>query len=110
MNQQVTYDRIMQTAMGFWASKTLMSAVELGIFDALAGGPLDAKALRLRVGVHERARPGMPAIPLRRIPPRPPDRIVNDVLSNFPGLIDPDAGQFHRQELFAVFLIVQRDE
>ena len=55
MNQQVTYDRIMQTAMGFWASKTLMSAVELGIFDTLAGGPLDAKALRLRVGVHERS-------------------------------------------------------
>jgi hypothetical protein len=55
MNQQVTYDRIMQTAMGFWASKTLMSAVELGIFDALAGGPLDAKALRLRVGVQERS-------------------------------------------------------
>jgi hypothetical protein len=55
MNQQVTYDRIMQTAMGFWASKTLMSAVEFGIFDALAGGPLDANALRLRVGVHERS-------------------------------------------------------
>jgi len=55
MNQQVTYDRIMQTAMGFWGSKTLMSAVELGIFDTLAGGPLDAKALRLRVGVHERS-------------------------------------------------------
>jgi len=55
MNQQVTYDRIMQTAMGFWASKTLMSAVELGIFDALAGRSLDAKGLRLRVGVHERS-------------------------------------------------------
>jgi hypothetical protein len=31
-----------------------MSAVELGIFDALASGPLDATALRLRLGVHER--------------------------------------------------------
>ena len=55
MNQQVTYDRIMQTAMGYWASKTLMSAVELGIFDTLAGGALDEKALRLRVGIHERS-------------------------------------------------------
>jgi len=55
MEQQVTYDRIMQTAMGFWASKTLMSAVELGVFDTLASGPLHATALRLRVGVHERS-------------------------------------------------------
>ena len=55
MDQEVTYDRIMQTAMGFWASKTLMSAVELGIFDALASGPLDATALRLRLGIHERS-------------------------------------------------------
>ena len=55
MDQQVTYDRIMQTAMGFWASKTLMSAVELGIFDALASGPLNATALGLRLGIHERS-------------------------------------------------------
>jgi hypothetical protein len=55
MDQEVTYDRIMQTAMGFWASKTLMSAVELGISDALASGPLDATALRLRLGIHERS-------------------------------------------------------
>src|SRR5262245_28941634 len=55
MDQEVTYDRIMPTAMGFWASKTLMSAVELGVFDTLAGGPLDASALRLRLGIHERS-------------------------------------------------------
>jgi hypothetical protein len=55
MEQEITYDQIMQTAMGFWASKTLMSAAELGVFDALASGPLDATALRLRVGVHERS-------------------------------------------------------
>jgi len=55
MVQEVTYDRIMQTAIGFWAAKTLMSAVELGVFDALASSPLDVTALRLRVGVHERS-------------------------------------------------------
>jgi len=55
MDHEVTYDRIMQTAMGFWASKTLMSAVELGIFDALASGPLNATALGLRLGIHERS-------------------------------------------------------
>jgi hypothetical protein len=53
--QDVTYDRIIQTAIGFWASKVLLSAVELGIFAVLAAGPLDATALRLKLGIHERA-------------------------------------------------------
>jgi len=34
----VTPDHIMQTGMGFWASKTLLSAVELRVFTCLAGG------------------------------------------------------------------------
>jgi len=55
MEQGVTYDRIMQTAIGFWASKTLMSAVEFGVFDVLAAGPLDTITLRLRLGLHERS-------------------------------------------------------
>ena len=55
MAEGITYDRIMQTAMGFFASKTLKSAVELGVFSALAQGPLDAETLRRRVGIHERA-------------------------------------------------------
>lgn len=55
MEDDVTYDRILQTAIGFWASKVLLSAVELGVFAALAAEPLDATALRLRLGVHERS-------------------------------------------------------
>jgi len=55
MPQDVTYDRIIQTAIGFWASKVLLTAVELGVFGALAAGPLDATALRSRLGLHERA-------------------------------------------------------
>jgi hypothetical protein len=55
MAEVVTYDRIMQTAMGFWASKTLMSAVELGVFGVLAAGPLDETSLRQRLGIHERS-------------------------------------------------------
>ena len=51
----VTHDRIMQLAIGFWASKSLLSAVELGVFDAFADGPLDLDALRVRLGLHERA-------------------------------------------------------
>jgi hypothetical protein len=51
----VTPGGIMQLALGFWASKALLSAVELGLFTTLAGGPLDAEALRIRLGLHPRA-------------------------------------------------------
>jgi len=45
----------MQLGFGFWGSKTLLSAVELGLFTELAGGPLDAKSLAARLGLHSRA-------------------------------------------------------
>jgi hypothetical protein len=46
----------MQLGAGFWASKTLLSAIELGMFTELAGaGPLDAQELRGRLGLHERS-------------------------------------------------------
>jgi precorrin-6B methylase 2 len=48
-------DRIMQLGSAFWASKTLLSAVELGLFTELAkDGPLSLEALRARLGLHER--------------------------------------------------------
>jgi hypothetical protein len=55
MRDDVSHDRIMQLAMGFAASKTLLSAVEIGVFGAFAEGPLDSGALRARLGLHERA-------------------------------------------------------
>src|SRR5215813_7172133 len=51
----ITYDRIMQTAMGFWASKVLLSAVELNVFGVLASGPLDVTGLRQRLDIHPRS-------------------------------------------------------
>jgi len=48
-------DRIMQLGSGFWGSKTLLSAVELGLFSELAKGPLDAKSLAERLGLHPRS-------------------------------------------------------
>jgi hypothetical protein len=51
----ITYDRIMQTAMGFWASKVLLSAVELDVFGVLASGPLDVMGLRQRLNIHPRS-------------------------------------------------------
>ena len=55
MTSSVTPERIMQLGLGFWGSKTLLSAVELGLFTELAGGPLDAQTLRDRLGLHPRA-------------------------------------------------------
>jgi hypothetical protein len=51
----VTPDRIMQLGLGFWGSKTLLSAVELGVFTELAKGPLDGDQLRQRMGLHPRS-------------------------------------------------------
>ncbi|SAL42798.1 methyltransferase [Caballeronia telluris] len=48
-------DRLLQIGMGFWASKTLLSAVELGVFTQLAKGPLDAAALSGALGLHPRS-------------------------------------------------------
>ena len=47
----VTPDAIMQLGLGFWGSKVLLSAVELGLFAVLCGGPLDAEELRTRLGL-----------------------------------------------------------
>jgi hypothetical protein len=47
---------IMQLGLGFWASKALLSAVELGVFTELAAvGPSDSEALRERLGLQERS-------------------------------------------------------
>jgi hypothetical protein len=54
--EPVTPDGILQLGLGFWASKTLLSAVELRVFSTLAeAGPLDADELRERLGVHPRS-------------------------------------------------------
>lgn len=50
-----TPDNIMQLGMGFWASKTLLSAVELGVFTELAMGPADLLTLQTKLKLHPRA-------------------------------------------------------
>ena len=47
-------DRILKLGHAFRAAKTLLSAVELGVFTALADGPLDLRAVSKRAGIHER--------------------------------------------------------
>jgi hypothetical protein len=48
-------ERIMQIGLGFWASKTLLSAVEMGVFTELAKKPEDMETLRGRLGLHPRS-------------------------------------------------------
>lgn len=48
-------EKIFNVGLGFWSSKTLLSAVELGLFTQLASGPMPGEALRERLGLHRRA-------------------------------------------------------
>jgi hypothetical protein len=45
----------MQIGLGFWASKTLLSAVEMGLFTELAGRPEGLEAVQGRLGLHPRS-------------------------------------------------------
>jgi hypothetical protein len=53
---QVTPDGIMQLGFAFWSSKTLLTAIELGLFSELAeAGPLAGAELRDRLDLHPRS-------------------------------------------------------
>ncbi|HZC44501.1 MAG TPA: methyltransferase, partial [Acidobacteriaceae bacterium] len=48
-------DQILQVGLGFWSSKTLLSAVEMEVFTELANGPKDLDSLTGRLGLHPRS-------------------------------------------------------
>ena len=52
---EVRMDHIMQVGLGFWASKTLLSAVEMELFTELAKHPEDLAAIEGRLGLHPRS-------------------------------------------------------
>jgi predicted transcriptional regulator len=54
---QVTHlpDRILQIGLGFMSSKTVLSAIELGLFTVLSHGSLGCTALTARLSLHPRA-------------------------------------------------------
>ena len=54
MTEAATPERILQTGFGFWASKTLLSAVELGVFSELARQPQSLPELSQRLALHPR--------------------------------------------------------
>jgi hypothetical protein len=52
----VSPEAIMELGLAFWGSKTLLSAIELGVFSELAdAGSLDGGALRERLDLHPRS-------------------------------------------------------
>lgn len=47
--------KIMQIGMGFWASKTLLTAVNMKLFTHLAKGEMTGQEIQNQLGLHERA-------------------------------------------------------
>jgi hypothetical protein len=55
MTPQPQPDHILQVGLGFWASKTLLSAAEMDVFTELANHPADLETLQGRLGLHQRS-------------------------------------------------------
>src|SRR5262245_22279300 len=78
MSKDATPDRILQLGLGFWGPKTLLSAVELGVFTELARGPADLATLTGRLGLHARsARDFLDALVALGMLERDGDRYAN---------------------------------
>src|SRR5437588_544651 len=60
MSQQVDPSHIMQVGMGFWASKTLLSAVELELFTKLGSDGMTGSQIAETLELHGRAIPDFP--------------------------------------------------
>jgi Dimerisation domain len=50
-----TPQHIMELGLSFWASKTILSAVELGVFGAVADAPADLPTLQRKLALHQRS-------------------------------------------------------
>lgn len=80
-------DHLIQSGLGFWRAKVLLSAVELGVFTELGDDTeLDAGALRERLGLHGRGL-----------------RDFLDALVSL-GLLERDAGRYRNTAAAAAFL------
>ncbi len=56
INPAINPAKIMHLGFAFMASRTLLSAVEIGLFTELAKGPLDAVTVGQRINIHPRAQ------------------------------------------------------
>lgn len=55
MSGQLSPEKILQTGLAFWPAKTLLSAIEIGVFTELTRGPERFDALSGRLGLHPRS-------------------------------------------------------
>ena len=55
VGEQPTPEWILQVGLGFWGSKTLLSAVEMGLFTELARKPESLEDVQARLGLHPRS-------------------------------------------------------
>lgn len=55
VNTEVNPSKIMQIGMGFWASKTLLTAVQFDLFSLLANGPLSGNEIKEKLNLNDRA-------------------------------------------------------
>src|SRR5215210_5414774 len=77
-SEQATPEGILQLGLGFWGSKTLLSAVEIGLFKELAKGSLDFETLSERLMLHSRsARDFLDALVALGMLKRDGDRYAN---------------------------------
>ncbi len=85
MGEHPTPEHILQVGLGFWASKTLLSAVEMGVFTELAEHPGELEQVGRRLGLHPRSAAdfldalvalGFLDRERRRLPQQPGDRPV----------------------------------
>ena len=53
-NNQVNPSKIIQVGMGFWASKTLLTAVNMSLFTHLTEGALSGHDIKEKLGLHDR--------------------------------------------------------
>ncbi|MFE3757193.1 methyltransferase [Nocardia tengchongensis] len=71
-------ERILRIGMGFWESRTLLSAVELGVFTVLGHRQLTADQLQRELGLHPRsARDFLDALVAMEMLRRTDDRYAN---------------------------------
>ena len=55
MSEHPTQGKIIEVGLGFWGSKTLLSAIEMELFTELGKHPDDLETLQARLGLHPRS-------------------------------------------------------
>jgi precorrin-6B methylase 2 len=79
-------DDVLELFLGFWISRTVMAAVELGVFEALEDEALDLAGAQKALGLD----------------PRPAAALLDTCVST--GLLDKEDGRYHNSALASRFL------